>query len=81
MVPLRVTYNYNKFFKQPLAFQETKIVAKACPICGGDIKPFTSLGHCAGAEILVRSVCNACAFVTFSRMLNGEWFENFYKSD
>ncbi len=80
-VRLQATYNRNKFFKQHLSADDTQIVVEACPICGGKITPVTTIENGKGEEILIRSACYECAFVTFSRMPNGETVESFYKTD
>lgn len=77
---LNVTYVKNKYIKQKLDFQETKVIFNRCPVCQGPLSPFISVNNQKNESILSKSLCQHCSHTTFTKMPDQEWFNSFYKS-
>ena len=79
-VRLRVSYNRNKFYKQPIAPATTAQIFSGCPICGSALIPITAVRDGSGQSVLDRGGCAACGYVVYTRMPSADWFAEFYRS-
>ena len=66
--------------KSVLTYEKTLDRGDECPVCTALLNPAISLYDLEDRVILEKSFCDACSFMTYTKMPTQEWINDFYAS-